>query len=63
MTTMTQVTKMTKMTTMTQNNVTMTVKMTVLQHNVSFLAKYGWSEADFWTITIVWRLSMPVKEN
>ena len=34
---------------MTQNNVTMTVKMTVLQHNVSFLAKYGWSEADFWT--------------
>ena len=63
MTKMTQVTKMTKMTTVTQNTVTMTVKMTVLQHNVSFLAKYGWSEADFWTRAIVSRFSMPVTEN
>ena len=42
---------------MTSMTVTMTVTMTV------FLAKYGWSEADFWTRAIVSRFSMPVTEN
>ena len=57
---MTQAPTMTKMTvTMT----TITVTMTVLQQNILFLAKYGWSEADFWTRAIVSRFSMPVTEN
>ena len=64
---MTQMTQMTQMTTMTTINVTMTVimtvTMTVLQHNVLFLSKYGWSEADFWTRAIVLRFFMPVTES
>ena len=53
---------MTTMTTMTvtMTVTTMTVTMTVLQHSVSFLTKYGWSEADFGTRAIVSRCSMPV---
>ena len=53
---------MTTMTTMTvtMTVTTMTVTMTVLLHSVSFLAKYGQSEADFWTIAIVLRCSMPL---
>ena len=63
---MTQMTPMITMTTMTvimtvtMTVTTMTVTMTVLQHSVSFLTKYGQSEADFWTIAIVLRWSMPL---
>ena len=61
MTEMTKVTKVTTMTTMTKMTITMTVTMTVT--TTVFLAKYGWSEADFWTRAIVSRFSMPVTEN
>ena len=56
MTTMTTMTTMTVTMTVT----TMTVTMTVLQHSVSFLTKYGWSEADFGKRAIVSRYFMPV---
>ena len=60
---MIQATTMTKMTTLTKIKITITVTMTILPYNVSFLAKYGWSEADFGTRAIVSRFSMPVTEN
>ena len=62
MTQMTHMTQITLMTTMTAI-ATITVTMTLLQHNVTFLAKYGWSKADFWTRVTVSRLFTHVMEN